>query len=164
MLTTFHLLHDLGIRKAAIVKVVAECENNDEKLAVVEELIERRTQHYTVEELRALMGFYVTVHDECVDEFPEDYTALEVHTARAKIARYDEAMKRLDELAGGPGYPTAIGDLRLVADTEKAEMFGGPTGTHTIYRAGMLREEWTKRVKAHWAGYCQNNGEELITK
>ena len=162
MAPTYHMLSTQGIRKEAIARTLGATENHDEHWQQAQELVKRRTQSYTLVELRLLLSFYLTASDECADEFPEEYNPLEVHTARAKIARYDEAMKRLDELAGGPGYPTTIGDLRLVADTEKAEMFGGATGTHTIHRAGMLREEWTKRVKAHWAGYCQNNGEQLV--
>lgn len=167
MSTTYHLLHTLGIRKAAIARTLAATDNHDENWQAATELLARRTQHYTLWDLRLLLGFYLTSSDECIDEFPEDYTPLEVHTARTKIARYDAALAVLNGMEGDfapnpdapfPQATVQIGPLTLVWDDEKADMTGGKRGAHTIYRSGMLRQEWAKRVKAHWGGYCSNNG------
>ena len=167
MAPTYHMLSTLGIRKEAIARTLGATENHDEHWQQAMELVKRRTQSYTLVELRLLLSFYLTASDECTDEFPEEYTPLEVYASRAKIARYDAALAVLNELEGdfapNPDAPfpqarVEIGPLTLVWDDEKADMTGGKFGPHTIYRAGMLRQEWAKRVKAHWEGYCHNNG------
>ena len=157
MVPTYHLLNTLGIRKEAITRTLAATDNHDEHWQQATRLVERRTQEYTGEELQVLMQFYLTASDECKDEFPEDYNPLEVHTARAKIARYDAAMAVLNALPVGLGFPLEAGGLTLEL-TECGAVMRGGSSPHALWRSGESQNAWIGRVKAHWSGYCKNNG------
>lgn len=157
MAPTYHMLNTLGIRKEAIARTLAAIDNHDENWQQASRLVARRTQDYTAAELQVLMQFYLTASDECKDEFPEDYNPLEVHTARAKIARYDAAMAVLAAIPVGLGFPLAAGKLTLELTESGAVMRGG-TSPHAIWRSGESQNSWLERVKAHWGGYCTNNG------
>lgn len=157
MAPTYHMLSTLGIRKEAIARTLATTDNHDENWQQAQELVKRRTQSYTLVELRLLLSFYLTASDECKDEFPEEYNPLEVHTARAKIARYDAAMAVLNAIPVGLGFPLAVGKLTLEL-TELGAVMRGGIAPHAIWRSGESQNSWLERVKAHWEGYCHNNG------
>jgi hypothetical protein len=59
------------------------------------ELINKRTQMYTPTEAECLISWYISSHDECVVENPEDFHPLQIHTATAKLARYDKAYNKI---------------------------------------------------------------------
>ena len=94
MTPTFHLHDVFGVSKALIKRNYSETSAADDS-PNVKVLLARRTQNYTLAETRELLGFMVQSHHECVIENPEDYTALELHTAVAIVARYDEAVNVL---------------------------------------------------------------------
>jgi len=97
-----HLKDDLGINKSAIVK---SYENDGEHLSPKEhtergfdeirDLLNRRTQRYTVEECRELIGCYLSSHDYCVVDNSDDFTPIEVYQANQKWERYERAIKKL---------------------------------------------------------------------
>lgn len=96
---TYHLLHDIGLHKRS---VKASFQNNDRsgpEAEVVRELLARRTQRYTLAELQALSGWFWTAHDECVDENPEDYSHVEVHTSRRKMSDGEGAIAVIASIA-----------------------------------------------------------------
>jgi len=160
---TFHLLGDLGLRKTTVKR---NFEDNDRgpELDNVRELLARRTQHYTLEEIRVLSGFFCSAHDECVEENPDDFTPLEIWTAKRKIQRAEKACKALEALedlaATDCGLPSRVnvGCLSLECDASQAIMSGGLTGSHSIHRSGEPVVKWEERVQAHWTGFLQNNG------
>jgi hypothetical protein len=93
----FHLLRDVGMYKAT-VKRSFESNDRGPEFDGVAELLRRKTQSYTLAELRDLAGFFWTAHDECVDENPEEYSPVEVYTSRRKMATGWEAVARIDAL------------------------------------------------------------------
>lgn len=94
---TVHLLDDLGVYKATLKRNFADNDRGAE-FDRDRELLARRTQRYTLEEAEVLLGWCSTAHDDCVDENPEDYSPIEVYTARQKLLRRDEAVARLEAL------------------------------------------------------------------
>jgi len=97
-MTKLHIYNDLGIYKNAIKKEINEYldmldieEANERGLTEASELINKRTQMYTPQEAECLIAWYVSSHDECVVDNPEDFHPLQIHTATEKIARYDRA-------------------------------------------------------------------------
>jgi hypothetical protein len=99
-----HLKDDLGINKSVIVK---SYENDGEHLSPnehtergfdeVRDLLNRRTQRYTVDECRVLVECYLSSHDFCVIDNHYDFPPIEVYQANQKWDRYDKAMKKLEE-------------------------------------------------------------------
>ena len=160
---TFHLLGDFGLRKATVKR---NFEDNDRgpELDNVRQLLARPTQQYTLEEVRILSGFFCSAHDECVEENQDDFTPLEIWTAKRKIQRADKACKVLETLenlaATGCGLPSRVhvGSLSLECDASQAILSGGFTGSHSIHRSGEPVGKWEERVQAHWTGFLQNNG------
>jgi hypothetical protein len=101
-MTKLHIYNDLGIYKNAIKKEINEYldmiggEEADERgLTEAAELINKRTQLYTPQEAECLIAWYVSSHDECVVDNPEDFHPLQIHTATEKIARYDRAYNKI---------------------------------------------------------------------
>ena len=94
---TVHLLDDLGVYKATLKRNFADNDRGAE-FDRDRELLARRTQRYTLEEAEVLLGWCSTSHDDCVDENPEDYSPIEVYTARQKLLRRDDAVARLEAL------------------------------------------------------------------
>jgi len=101
-MTKLHIYNDLGIYKNAIKKEITEYldmiggqEADERGLTQAAELINKRTQVYTPEEAECLIAWYISSHDECVVDNPEDFHPLQVYTATEKIARYDSAYKKI---------------------------------------------------------------------
>lgn len=100
---TVHLHKDLGIYKAAIKNSVEELVNElsqqeiEERVTLEEavRLINRRGSIYTIAEAELLVSWYVTSHDECVWENPEDFEPLQVYIANKKIERSENALEIL---------------------------------------------------------------------
>ena len=97
MTATYHLLNDLGVYKKTLRKNFEDNDRSDE-FNGVRELLDRRTQRYTVAELRELIAWCASAHDECVDACPEDYSPVEVYVSRAKIETFERATLILDSL------------------------------------------------------------------
>jgi hypothetical protein len=98
MEATYHLLHDVGMYKSTVKR---NYEDNDREadVADVKELLERRTQRYTIAELKRLSLFFWTAHDDCVDANPEDFAAIHVYSARRKIKDGEAACARVAALS-----------------------------------------------------------------
>lgn len=101
-MTKLHIYNDLGIYKNAIKQQIKDYldmlsidEANERGLTEAAELINKRTQMYTLEEASRLISWYISSHDECVVDNPEDFHPLQIHTATAKLARYDKAYNKI---------------------------------------------------------------------
>ena len=98
----FSLKKDIGISKMSIRKAIdefAECADRDderwEQALDAMTLLHIRGDQYTKEEVSDLISWYVTPHDECVEENPEDFSNVEVYTVEKKMQRLDKAMQIL---------------------------------------------------------------------
>ena len=97
-------LKSFGINKATLWKNFKEEELILLDLAQGEdlkerELLERKTQYYTLEEMKILIGLMTTSHDECVDGTPENHWhRLEVYQAKKKFERKIRAEEKLNKL------------------------------------------------------------------
>lgn len=105
----YHLLRDFGVRKSTLVRNFMDNDRGSDCDPVMRLLVERR-QTYTLAEIEKLFGFLMTAHHECVLEHPEDYTPLEVYTAKQVEARYDAAMAKLTELKT-QGFDTLVREV-----------------------------------------------------
>lgn len=94
---TYSLKRDLGLRKETLQRNFDSNDRGPEH-DEVKALLKRPGNFYTASELLSLSVFFLTPHDECVDDFSEDYRPLEVYTARRKIARVEGAMQVLDRI------------------------------------------------------------------
>jgi hypothetical protein len=100
-----HLSNDLGINKQVIKRNLKDLndwmspsEFTERGLDLPFEWINRRTQVYSVEEASILIEEYLTSHDECVMENPEDFSSIEVYTATAKENRLNKAIEILSKI------------------------------------------------------------------
>jgi hypothetical protein len=100
-----HLKNDLGINKVAIWKSyevdgshLRDVEHTERGFDEVRDLLNRRTQRYTVEECRELIGCYLSSHDYCVIDNSDDFTPLEVYHANEKYKRYEMVLDKLKKL------------------------------------------------------------------
>jgi hypothetical protein len=100
-----HINH-FNISKQSIKRNIdfysGQIDSRDERypaLMKVSELINLRTNYYSLNELEILFDWYVTSSDECAVDHPEDYNPLVVYQAEQKIDRYDNAMKMLKKLS-----------------------------------------------------------------
>src|SRR5690606_9561065 len=82
--TLHHLLDDFGMYKSTVRRNFDDNDRGPE-YDHVRELLDRRTQRYTLAELKEISGFFCTAHDECVIENPDDYTPLQVYAAKNKV-------------------------------------------------------------------------------
>jgi hypothetical protein len=101
-MTKLHIYNDLGIYKNAIkqpikyyLDILSTEEADERGLTQAVELINKRTQMYTPEEASRLISWYVSSHDDCVVENPEDFHPLQVYNATEKFARYDRAYNKI---------------------------------------------------------------------
>jgi len=78
----YHLNNVFHVNKATLKRNFANSAVQDEKVA---RLLEQRGQVYTLAEIKLLSGYLWTAHDECVTANPDDYLAIQVTTAQAKI-------------------------------------------------------------------------------
>ena len=102
----YHLYEDLGIYKAAIKNSIAyhkgmlSADDFQERgYAEAEALLAQRRSKYSRSEVELLLGCYVTAHDECVTDFPEDFEPLQVHVANQKIERLERALQVINQPA-----------------------------------------------------------------
>ena len=100
-----HLKNDLGINKTSIWKSykndgehLPTNEHTERGFDVVVDLLNIRTQKYTKEESRVLVGCYLSSHDYCVVDNSDDFTPLEVYQANEKYKRYEMALDKLKKL------------------------------------------------------------------
>lgn len=98
-MTKYHLFNEFGIRKQRIKNCIPE-NNDDPDDAKTRELLARRTQEYTAEELELLFGRLWTSHHECVDENPQDYYPIQVKSARDMIDTGRAAIAKLVKIRG----------------------------------------------------------------
>lgn len=99
------LKKDLNINKSAlritIDKFIEEVGLEDERMEDAMDaltLLHRRGDKYTINEVEILIGWYITAHDECVWDNPDDFHSLQVYAANKKIEKYEAAVKFLEEL------------------------------------------------------------------
>lgn len=93
----WHLLRDVGMYKATVKRNFYDNDRGPE-LDHVAELLKRRTQFYTVAELTALSGFFVTAHDECVWDNPDEFEPLQRYVSIQKCRAAEAALARLAKL------------------------------------------------------------------
>jgi hypothetical protein len=98
----FHLKDDLGINKSAVRKSYEDDaehlpvnEHTERGYDIIRDLLNRRTQRYTKEECRELVGCYLSSHDYCVIDNHYDFPPIEVYQAEQKWKRYESAMGKL---------------------------------------------------------------------
>lgn len=105
MKTKLHLKNDLGLNKSTIKKIVYEYVNylpenefTERGFDVVKELVDRRTQYYTIEESKTLVGNYLSSHDHCVVDntgFGE-FSGVEEYQSNEKYDRMENAFKTIE--------------------------------------------------------------------
>jgi hypothetical protein len=100
-----HLSDDLGINKQSIKRNLKDLndwisaqEFTERGMDLPFEWINRRTQVYPVSEAEILIEYYITSHDECVMDNPEDFSSIEVYTSQAKENRLERARKIISEI------------------------------------------------------------------
>lgn len=100
-----HLLDDLGIHKQSIKRNLKDLNNWISKEEFTErgldlpfEWINRRTQVYPVSEAEILIAYYLTSHDECVLDNPDDFSPIQVYTAQSKENRHDKAVEIISRI------------------------------------------------------------------
>lgn len=67
-------------------------------------LLKERRSFYSIPELCIIQAWATTSHDDCVLDFPEDHTPLQVYTAEQKKRRHDLAIDLLELTLEGTGY------------------------------------------------------------
>lgn len=99
-----HLKNDLGINKSAIWKSyeedgshLPENEHTERGFDKLKELLDRRTQKYTKEECKILLGGYLTSHDYCVTDNYDEFSLLQVYQANQKYDRHEKALNKLKQ-------------------------------------------------------------------
>ena len=102
---TVHLKNDLDINKALVKKQVNELcsylskdEIVERELDSLQELLNRRTQVYNLEEAKDIVCMYTSSSDLCVLDNHWDYSPLEVYRANEKYNRQCDAMDIIESL------------------------------------------------------------------
>ena len=97
MAKMYHLTKDFGLYKKTIQ---ANFDDNDRgpEHDDVRKLLARRGNFYTANELHTLSMFFLTSHDECVLDFPEEYSPLEVAAKKRKVAKVEWAINHLEKI------------------------------------------------------------------
>lgn len=100
-----HILDDLGISKISIKKKIKEelkqmsmDEAIESGLSIANELIDKHTWLYSIDECECLIAWYITSHDECVIDNQDEYNALQVYQSKEKMYRYESAIKKIKSL------------------------------------------------------------------
>lgn len=111
----YHLFNDFGVYKQTLKNNFYD---NDREADVedVRLLLDRRTQSYTLAEIRRLFLFLWTAHDDCVVANREDYNPLQYHASKEKIRYGERVLKRLEKLERDEN------DWRLVVWTDEWSM------------------------------------------
>lgn len=99
------LKKDLNIYKSSIRAnvdaFIDEVGLQDERMESVMDvltLLHQRGDKYTVAEAKLLIQWYITSHDECVWDNPEDFNPLQVYAANKKIEKFEKAQSILETL------------------------------------------------------------------
>jgi hypothetical protein len=105
MKTKLHLKNDLGLNKSTIKKIVYEYvdylpenEFTERGLDIVKELVDRRTQYYTIEESKELVGNYLTSHDYCVIDNTGlgEFSGVEEYQSNKKNDRMENSLRIIE--------------------------------------------------------------------
>lgn len=96
-------LSTFGLNKRNLINGYCDADRPDCWNLDIALLKERRT-FYTIPELCIIQAWATTSHDDCVLDFPEDHTPLQVHTAKEKKRRHDWAIYFLELVLQGTGY------------------------------------------------------------
>ena len=99
------LKKDLNIYKSSIRAnvdaFVEEVGLKDERMESVMDvltLLQQRGDKYTIAEAELLIQWYITSHDECVWDNPDDFNSLQVYAANKKIEKFEKAQSILETL------------------------------------------------------------------
>lgn len=92
--TRYHLLRDFFVYKQTLKRNFYD-NDRPADLNDVRDLLDRRTQWYTLAELERLFGFLWTASDDCVIENAHEYNPLQVHIARHKIEFGQSVIEKL---------------------------------------------------------------------
>ena len=99
------LKKDLNIYKSAIRKnidaFIEEVGLEDERMEDAMDamtLLHQRGDKYTAKEANSLIQWYITPHDECVWDNPDDFNSLQVYAANKKIEKFEKAQSILETL------------------------------------------------------------------
>ena len=102
-----HLKNDLGINKEVIKKIcyelysyLPESEFKERNFDVLKELIDRKTQRYTIEESKNLVENYLSSHDWCVldNAGNGEFSGVEEYQANEKYNRMANAINIISNL------------------------------------------------------------------
>ena len=93
-------LKDFGINKTSLQKNLKADEYIETDILETErELLQRKTQWYTLEEIKTLIGLMTTSHDFCVydNQYFSDtlHTTLQIYQVNKKFERKDKAFRML---------------------------------------------------------------------
>lgn len=100
-----HLKNDLGLNKATIRKsyeadgeYLRPEEHTERGFDIIKELLDRRTQYYTLEEARELAGIYCSSHDHCVIDNTGfgDFSAVEEYVSNQKYDKMEAALRIIE--------------------------------------------------------------------
>jgi hypothetical protein len=99
------LKKDLNINKSAIRnnidRFVEECGLEDERMELAMDtltLLHQRGDSYTPNEVMMIISWYVTSHDECVWDNPDDFHPLQVYAVNKKVEKYEAAINFINGL------------------------------------------------------------------
>jgi len=93
-------LKDFGMNKTTLLKNFKADEYIETDILETErELLQRKTQWYTLEEMQTLIGLMTTSHDFCVydnqSNIAWEHTTLQIYQATKKFERKDKAIRML---------------------------------------------------------------------
>jgi len=127
-------LKDLKFNKQATERSYAEDgvhdtqESQDERgWTATMELVNRRTNVYTAEEAKDIIGSSWTSHNQCVVDNPSDFSNVEVYQAEKKYKRIDLLMDKIDKLQAN--HDAEIADI-------PNQWRGLPVGTELRWKGG----------------------------
>ena len=139
----FHLKNDLGLNKQTIKNSVyydAGCLSEGEKIErgfdVVEELLSRRTQYYTLSECSVLAQNYLCAHDNCVlDHGTDEFAFINVLQAEKKESTMNTAAAILRNFKTNAATDNKVANFVFCLQTElnlyNKKMFEvGRAGSH----------------------------------
>lgn len=97
----YHLLDDLGIYKSSLKRSFYNnygdrlFSGGEPEAFKARDLLERRGQLYTLEEVEHLSGYLSSAHDNCVSDNPDDYSHVEVWAAERNIRNAEYVFEAL---------------------------------------------------------------------
>lgn len=88
----------LEITKAGLRRKLDNFHNEKPEAARAYELLKRRGNEFTLDELEHLCMFMASAHDSCVCENPEDYSPVERWQSAQQEKRHDRVYGRIQEM------------------------------------------------------------------